>query len=48
MYLILAKDIGLRWPDIGEIEHFMLGIYYEQALYDRELDRYNRLLSTGF
>jgi hypothetical protein len=48
IYLVLAKDCGITWPEVGHLEQFMVVVYYEQALYDRALTAYEREGAVGF
>lgn len=46
VYFVLANEVGIKWPEILEVEHFMLGVYFEQALYDRALRGYEARMNS--
>ncbi|HLX53465.1 MAG TPA: hypothetical protein VKR58_05975 [Aquella sp.] len=44
LYLV-ANKCGIKWPEVLKLEQYMLIAYYEEAVYDEQLQIYNRASS---
>lgn len=47
VYIVLAKECGLVWPAVLQVEEQVIHIMFEEAMYERRLQSYERSTSLG-